>query len=324
MERVTTTKAFQGLNFDEWYSVVVMYAVALSRRGRLVEANNVLNNMFESQMFVGDDIRKWRLCLIMLSIALHSKDFTRVDTLCRFLMNQQLLQNDPYRLYCAVLQGYGVGWKLTFFSRGDESVGVFAQAANQKYFMRAIKTSEALVKKGGTAPHPAPVLYTLYGHMLLAARSYAKAVGFYARAHVAAPKDPLIAFSCGLAYLNRAMNRQTENRHLQIMQAFAYLFKYYDLRNGNQEACYNIGRAFHQLGLLDLAIPYYEAGLAMPSAQAMSESERDGDVILDSDSIEHDEWSDLSRDIAYNLAGIYMSTGAVGLADILSRRFLTI
>jgi len=201
---------------------------------------------------------------------------------------------------------------------------VFAQAANQKYFMRAIKTSEALLKKGGTEAHPVPVLYALYGHILLAARSYAKAVGFYARAQVAAPKDPMIALSCGLAYLNRAMNRQTENRHSQVMQAFAYLFQYYDLRNGNQEACYNIGRAFHQLGLLDLAIPYYEAGLSMPSAQTLADNERDGDVVLESESIHNDDWSDLSRDIAYNLSSIYMSTGAVGLAEILLRRFCTI
>jgi len=106
MEKISQAKAFQGLSFDEWYNVAVMYAVALSRRGRMAEGSTVLNTLFDSQMFLGDDIRKWRLCLLMLSIALRSKNFERVDHLCRFLMNQQLLQNDPYRIYCAVLQGY--------------------------------------------------------------------------------------------------------------------------------------------------------------------------------------------------------------------------
>lgn len=80
--------------------------------------------------------------------------------------------------------------------------------------------------------------------------------------------DPLINLSLGIAFIHRAMNRQTDNRHLQIVQVggveahvavehltpfhsvkgFTFLFKYYDLKGGNEEACYNIARAFHQIG----------------------------------------------------------------------------
>jgi hypothetical protein len=39
----------------------------------------------------------------------------------------------------------------------------------------------------------------------------------------------------------------------------------YRLRRGDQEACYNLGRAFHLIGLLHLALPLYEQVLRMPS-----------------------------------------------------------
>lgn len=56
---------------------------------------------------------------------------------------------------------------------------------------------------------------------------------YYTQAYALAPKDPLINLCLGLTYLHRAMQRQTENRHLQIVQAFALIFKYYRLRNSS-------------------------------------------------------------------------------------------
>src|ERR1700727_200578 len=91
------------------------------------------------------------------------------------------------------------------------------------------------------------------------------------RARSLASPDPVLELSIGLACLHRAMQRQADNRHILILQGMTFIFNYYRLVNAQswkfpgiaglsmrQEAEYNVGRAFHQLGLLSLATPYYE------------------------------------------------------------------
>ena len=68
----------------------------------------------------------------------------------------------------------------------------------------------------------------------------------------------MINFSIGVAYLHRSMQRQSDNRHWEVLQAMAFLFEYYASREKAstrgrwdelQEAEYNIGRALHQIGM---------------------------------------------------------------------------
>lgn len=48
------------------------------------------------------------------------------------------------------------------------------------------------------------------------------------------------------------------------VQGFSFLFRYLDLRGPCQESFYNLGRSLHQLGLLHLAIHYYQKVLELP------------------------------------------------------------
>lgn len=131
---------------------------------------------------------------------------------------------------------------------------------------------------------------------------------YYIRAYAHAPEDVLINFSIGLSYLHRSMQRQSDNRHLQVMQAFSFLFKYYDKRLSaldaglRQEADYNMGRALHQLGLLHLAIPYYRKAMT---------------------SVNVDEKYDLSRNAAFNLQLIYVLSGNTRMAQKITEQHLT-
>lgn len=195
--------------------------------------------------------------------------------------------------------------------------------------MSEIRTRLRTVKKN-------PVLLTLYGHLLHVARNYLGAVVYYARAFVQAPKDPMINLSLGLAYLHRAMQRQTDNRHLQIAQGFTFLFRYYKIRGGDnndglciyaQEAN-NIARAFHQLGLVHLAVPYYEKVLTLPSQLKCVRLAERATGSVDMDTLEDDELeedaSDLSREAAYNLSMIYVTSGSKGLAQDVLMRYCTV
>jgi len=114
-----------------------------------------------------------------------------------------------------------------------------------------------------------PTLFALYGHVLVAAGTYKSALNYYFRAYVVTPDDPIVNLSIALCYIQHAMKRQSENRQYQVQQGLAFLFRYYELRaKGNvavhiQEAEFNIGRAWHALGLTHLALPAYERCIEM-------------------------------------------------------------
>jgi general transcription factor 3C polypeptide 3 (transcription factor C subunit 4) len=120
-------------------------------------------------------------------------------------------------------------------------------------------------------------LLTVYGHVLYSTGSYNYSLSYFARAVSVDPTNALICLSAGLAYIHHALQRQSKNRQYLLMQGFAYLFRYYDLRlheddhggqDGDenaavaslarrQEAHFNIARAYSLVGLTNLAVPYY-------------------------------------------------------------------
>jgi len=114
-------------------------------------------------------------------------------------------------------------------------------------------------------------------------------------------KIPLLCLSTGVAYLALVMHRNTPDRHKCILQAFAFLSEYYNTRGRTIEAVYNLGRAFHQLGLVQFAVPLYKKALNM----------------------EKDE-NNLKMDVAYNLSLIYKASGSVELARQITMQYLTI
>ena len=94
------------------------------------------------------------------------------------------------------------------------------------------------------------------------------------------------------------------------------------------EAAYNIGRAAHQLGLVHLAVPYYESVLAhtpTPSAAAgVGGAGGEGPDGLAPEVAAATGSMDLRREAAHNLALIYSSSGAHELAREVLREHLTI
>jgi general transcription factor 3C polypeptide 3 (transcription factor C subunit 4) len=74
------------------------------------------------------------------------------------------------------------------------------------------------------------------------------------------------------------------------------------LSKGNEESNYNIARAFHQLGLVDLAVPYYQKVL---------------NTTGDSD-------NSVKQESAYNLSLIYRSSGSLELANQILKEHITI
>ena len=141
---------------------------------------------------------------------------------------------------------------------------------------------------------------------------------YYFRAKGVA-SDPLLDLSIGLAYLHRAMQRQADNRHTMILQAMTYIFQYYRTYNEKsdkyggrdgatmrQAAEYNVGRAFHQIGLLTFAIQYYERAIGI--------SEDFGGLGK----------RDLVFETAHNLNLIYSLSGNYLAAKEITEKYLTL
>ena len=114
--------------------------------------------------------------------------------------------------------------------------------------------------------------------------------------------------------LGRAMQRQADNRHNLVVQAFGFLSKYRDLRRltyGDEggamlEIEFNFGRAFQQLGLHSHAVTHYERVLTLAEKRAES-----GDDI------------GVAREAAYNLSLILVTTGAAPIAKEVATRWLS-
>ncbi|KAJ1549965.1 transcription factor TFIIIC subunit tfc4, partial [Nowakowskiella sp. JEL0078] len=187
----------------------------------------------------------------------------------------------------------------------------FGCSASLKYFKRVSEIGEQSKKQDSRV---SPVLYSTLGGTFEVARTHRGAISAYLRAYNKAPDDPMINLALGIAHIHRAMQRQTENRHLQVVQGFTFLFRYRDLRSYNLESSFNIARAFHHIGLSHLAIPFYEEVLGLH----VTDGRRKMSVI----GLPEEEQS-LKREAAYNLSMFYMSVGSTFLAEKLLRDYCT-
>ena len=126
----------------------------------------------------------------------------------------------------------------------------------------------------------------------------------------------MISLSLGLGYLHYALKRQAENRHCLIVQGFSFLMAYYDQRRKSevaverQEAEFNVGRAYHMLGLTQLAIPYYE--------RCLSISQQIEIMVVQS------EVEDFTYEAAFALQGLWATNGKPELAHAVTKRWLVI
>ncbi|MBW0466168.1 hypothetical protein O181_005883 [Austropuccinia psidii MF-1] len=156
-----------------------------------------------------------------------------------------------------------------------------------------------------------PVFTITFSQILAGTRSFKSAIIYYLRLFEFYPDEPLLNLSLAVAYVQRAMQRQTDNRHHQIVQSLSFFDNYRRLRTKKfgQEVEYNLGRLFHGLGLTTLAVRHYHRVLSLSS------SEREGSDRND---------TDLSGMAAYNLVLIYSTCGSPDLAHEIMTEYLSV
>ncbi|KAL2596284.1 hypothetical protein AAZV13_11G093900 [Glycine max] len=165
-----------------------------------------------------------------------------------------------------------------------------------------------------------PILIS--GHQFTICSHHQDAARKYLEAYKLLPENPLVNLCVGTALINLALGLRLQNKHQCVVQGLAFLYNNLRICENSQESLYNIARAFHHVGLVTLAVIYYEKVIAM--------CERDYPIPKlpneNSDIIETHKpgYCDLRREAAYNLHLIYKKSGALDLARQVLRDYCTL
>lgn len=159
------------------------------------------------------------------------------------------------------------------------------------------------------------------------------ALKFYSQTHALCPEEPLPILCLGMHMIRMVtiMEGLVENDELCIIQALACVHRYGEVRRSRracrsedgtattsipegvieQEITYNLGRAYHQVGLDDLAIEFYNRALRI-------EDER-GKQLRDW----HGE-KGVTTEAAINLCALYKKGGAQEMALNILHKYLVV
>lgn len=302
--------SFRGLNFNIWFDLFMRYALCLTRHGDPEGAFSTLRRAKSANVFHQDPQRDETMIKVFMSCAFQVRDHKVANELIRQYGLAHQFYDDGFRIYGALL------------SSGNRAVEFYNSNNNQKYALRQIKAIDSIIKNKaitGAArvmdqtvqiESENPLLLSLYAHIMLVGRSYVPAINYLSGALLLAPKDPVLLLSTGVAHIHRAIQRQTTNRHLQIVQGLSYLMQYYEIRSKEgpgqtMEAQYNIGRTFQTLSLPSLAATYYHRVLDTPEEKI-------------------DSVYDFRYEAAYNLHLIYTVSGNGKLARQIIDEYITI
>lgn len=312
---------FHGIHFDKWVEVFCRYALLLAREGAEDRCFNALDVALQSNVFYKTQRYTCDIELCRLACALAVDDSQQASAAIRFLLKVYPFGTEIFRLYsaanrlCSTNTEYSTGAAYKVVLRWIKTVDYALLSPENRLwynFKGADRTqwmSHTLVSGliDQVKDHD-PALFALFGHIMMCTGSYTTALNYFFRAFAITPEDPVLNLSIGVAYFQHALKRLAENRQYQIQQGIAFITRYFDLRTKDQvaihkqEAEYNVGRVYHGLGLMSLAIPYYERCIALSE-----------EVRKEAGTRENGSYSaeDFAVEAAYALQTIYVISGDV-------------
>lgn len=287
--------AFRGVPLELWFNTFLRLSLAQARLGRLTESIDVLKALRQASYAV---FKEGVLDLVQLACAHICDDAGLVSNTLRHMWNRNQFNNTVLLLYQVCL------------ASGKNSEEVFGSSNNQKFFLRQIKAVDSAVYKqriegaarvSDATSEPtkeSPLLHAMYANIMLLGPSYTPALTYLMRAYQYIPQDPVIPLTIAVVHLQRAIQRVSTNRQLQILEALSFMQEYLSLRSNSpaekQESFYNMGRFLHGIGLISQAVDFYQRALEYQK-QIPAEF-------------------DLSREAAYNLHLIWAISGNMKLS----------
>ncbi|SCV03134.1 LANO_0G02344g1_1 [Lachancea nothofagi CBS 11611] len=309
-ERVFLTSAteLRGLTYEQWFELFMELSLVITKLQSVEDGLSIIETAQEVNVFIQDPQRVKMMKFIKLAIVLQMEDEEELveslrGVLNQFQFNRKVLQNF---MFCVV--------------RGQMASDILSSTVQQKFFLRQLKAYDSIRYNQHVAGQASvtnkkvdnpdklksPYLHYIYAMLLYSSKGFLLALQYLSRLQPELPQDPMINFMMGLAHLHRSMQRLTASRHLQVLHGLRFLYQYHDIRSTKytilekQEADYNIGRAFHLLGLFSTAVRYYQQVL---------------------DNYEDEK---LKKHAAYNCILIFNESGNTELANSLMEKYLSI
>lgn len=163
------------------------------------------------------------------------------------------------------------------------------------------------------------VLLILYGHILYVAGSFPNALSYFYRAYTLDPKNQVVLLSMALSYMHQLLKRQNENRHMYLLQGWAFFEEYADARKEwasakessvqvavEREIEFNRARCWQMLGMGDLAVRGYAKILAMGDGHS------------------NQEMANYSMEAAYAIQTMYALNGDTATAKEITEKWLVV
>jgi general transcription factor 3C polypeptide 3 (transcription factor C subunit 4) len=309
---LTSKQEFRGISYDQWFELFMQYALAVGRFDNAIDANSIIDNAKNINVFYQDRSREKMMNLVKLSISIRTDDSRDILTSIRNVVNMFQFNKELLKLFMLVQPS------------GKTCTENFISINHQKYFLRQLKAYDSLKLKK-SIPGMANVvnkeldaqgsdniyLMHIYACLLFTNRSYVPSLVYLTRMYKNNKEEPLICLLTGLAHVHRSMQRSSTNRHVELLQGLKHIMEYSDVRSStkfgsleHQEALYNVGRVYHMLGLFSIAVEFYNR------------------VLDEFDDLDEEE--DLKRHAAYNLVLIYNNSGNTRLSNKIMEKYLTI
>lgn len=121
------------------------------------------------------------------------------------------------------------------------------------------------------------------------------------------PENPFYPLLAAIVFIQLTCQKFSSGKHSLVTQATAFFDAYLRIRGPCQEVYYNIGRGYHQLGLLPQALDFYKKALQCPPSVTTGK---------------YAHCFDLSREIAFNLSLIYRTADPSGLDVDVARMYI--
>eukprot|EP00923_Selenidium_pygospionis_P050736 GHVN01087848.1.p2 GENE.GHVN01087848.1~~GHVN01087848.1.p2 ORF type:complete len:778 (+),score=57.51 GHVN01087848.1:4075-6408(+) len=223
-----------GLSKNEWLRLMFFYSVGTALSGNTETALGVIHRTMESNLFYKDDCSQCVSDLLALGICMVTDS--------RYALSEA----------CARIHQRHSGWFrdniFCFFMTTRREIRQIFSRKMQKRFgygeMRGTRGDDFL-----------------RGMFHIAQWNYPNGIRMYRK--LLDRPDSLIFLSLGTSLLVLGVQKKTTQRRKVCLEGLGFLFRYYQERSKTFcfEACYNLARAFHQLGLLEFAIDYYRRAL---------------------------------------------------------------
>ncbi|XP_038879313.1 general transcription factor 3C polypeptide 3 [Benincasa hispida] len=271
------------LKEEEYHNLIVDLCKALASLGRCSEALEIISLTLKLALNSLSIERKEELQLLGAQLA-----FSSTDTTHGFNFAKHVVKQYPYSI-----SAWNCYYKVASSLTNRDS--------------RHCKLLNSMQAKYKDCAPP----YIIAGHQFTNISHHQDAARKYLEAYKIMPDSPLINLCVGSSLINLALGFRLQNKHQCVAQGLAFLYKNLKLCDNSQEALYNIARAYHHIGLVTLAVTYYEKVLATyqkdcPIPELFGENRN----------IKHQKsvYCDLRREAAYNLHLIYKESGALDLA----------